>query len=122
MTEADFADATLVAASKSDSNVNTFAPDPATSAEKADDLLQHVDTLKETFAEVFAEPTGLPPDRGVEHVVPLLLGSQPPFQRMYSLALSAKCKFADHLQRLVARAQNLTIAACKQQRQYAQEL
>lgn len=50
MTEADIADATLAAASKTDSNVNTFASDPATSTEQAD-LLQHVDTLKETFAK-----------------------------------------------------------------------
>ena len=51
-------------------------------------MLKHVDTLKEDFADCFAEPSGLPPDRGVEHVIPLLPHSQPPFQRMYRLAPS----------------------------------
>ena len=37
---------------------------------------------------MFATPSGLPPDRGVEHVIPLLPDSQPPFQRMYRLAPS----------------------------------
>ena len=44
VTEADIADATLAAASKTDSNVDTFASDSATGTEQAD-LLQHVDTL-----------------------------------------------------------------------------
>ena len=51
VTEADIANATLAAASKTDSNVNTFASDSATSTEQAD-LLQHVATLKGTFADV----------------------------------------------------------------------
>ena len=37
---------------------------------------------------MFADPSGLPPDRGVDHVIPLLPDSQPPFQRMYRLAPS----------------------------------
>lgn len=89
LTEADIADATLAAASTAtNSNVNiAFASESTMNAEQAD-LLQHVDTLKHDFADVFAEPSGLPPDRGVEYVVPLLPDSQPPFQRMYRLAPS----------------------------------
>ena len=44
--------------------------------------------MKQDFAEVFAAPSGLLPDRGVEHVIPLLPDSQPPFQRMSRLANS----------------------------------
>ena len=88
VTEADIADATLAAASKTGPDVTTFpVAETAISTEQAD-LLKHVDTLKEDFADVFAEPSGLPPDRGVEHVIPLLPDSQPPFQRMYRLAPS----------------------------------
>lgn len=52
------------------------------------DLLQHVGTLKQQYPDVFAEPSGLPPDRGMEHVIPLLPDSQPPFQRMHRLVPS----------------------------------
>ena len=42
-----------------------------------------IDATKHEFADVFREPSGLPPDRGIEHVVPLQDDSQPPFNRMY---------------------------------------
>ena len=51
-------------------------------------LHKHIDTLQHDFADVFATPSGLPPDRGVEHVIPLLPNSQPPFQRMCRLSPS----------------------------------
>ena len=70
-------------AAASNSPVNAPDLDP----EQAD-LLQHVDALKQQYSDVFAEPSGLPPDRGVEHVIPLLPDSQPSFQRMYRLAPS----------------------------------
>ncbi|KAL0040176.1 hypothetical protein WJX79_009953 [Trebouxia sp. C0005] len=50
--------------------------------------MHRVDTLRQQYPDVFAEPSGLPPDGGVEHVIPLLPDSQPPFQRMYRLAPS----------------------------------
>ena len=37
---------------------------------------------------MFAEPSGLPPDQGVDHVIPRLPDSQPRFQQMYRLAPS----------------------------------
>jgi len=64
-------------------SVSPTAADP----EQAD-LLQHVDALQQHYAGVFAEPSGLPPDRGVAHVIPLLPDSRPPFQRMYRLSPS----------------------------------
>ena len=78
---------TLAAAGVTDSiavNQTSAAVDDAEHA----DLHKHIDTLQHDFADVFATPSGLPPDRGVEHVIPLLPDSQPPFQRMYRLAPS----------------------------------
>ena len=51
-------------------------------------LSQHLDSVKSEFADVFAEPSGLPPDRGIEHVIPLEPNAQPPFKRMYRLSPS----------------------------------
>ena len=50
----------------------------AADAEHAD-LHAHIGKLQQTYADVFAEPSGLPPDRGIEHVIPLLPDAQPPF-------------------------------------------
>lgn len=50
------------------------------------ELAEHLDASLQHYADVFAEPSGLPPDRGVEHVVPLVPGAQPEFKRMYRLA------------------------------------
>jgi len=95
VTQDDVAEATLAVASVTNSSTASTSPSPvaptaspaAAEPEQAD-LLQHVDALKQQYADVFAEPSGLPPDRGVEHVIPLLPDSQPPFQRMYRLAPS----------------------------------
>ncbi|XP_026383997.1 uncharacterized protein LOC113279516 [Papaver somniferum] len=42
-----------------------------------------VSTLLDTFADVFAEPTGLPPSRPLDHKIPLKTGSNPTYQRPY---------------------------------------
>ena len=79
--------ATLAAASASDSVDTSAAANSVDAAEQAD-LHKHIDSLQHDFADVFQAPSGLPPDRGVEHVIPLLPDSQPPFQRMYRLSPS----------------------------------
>ena len=92
VTKDDIDKATLAAADVTDSSSAPGSPSTVVPSMPADpeqaDLLQHVDGLKQQYADVFAEPSGLPPDRGVEHVIPLLPDSQPPFQRMYRLAPS----------------------------------
>ncbi|XP_026410318.1 uncharacterized protein LOC113305512 [Papaver somniferum] len=42
-----------------------------------------VSTLLGTFVDVFAEPTGLPPSRSLDHKIPLKHGSNPTSQRPY---------------------------------------
>ena len=89
VTQAEFANATPAAA---DVRQSVTSSSPATAQATADpeqaQLLQHIDALQQQYSDVFAEPSGRPPDRGVEHVMPLLPDSQPPFQRMYRLAPS----------------------------------
>ena len=41
-----------------------------------------------SLADVFAEPSGLPPDRNIKHVIPLEPDAQPPFMHMYRLSPS----------------------------------
>ncbi|XP_026416754.1 uncharacterized protein LOC113312214 [Papaver somniferum] len=42
-----------------------------------------VSTLLESFADIFAEPTGLPPSRSLDHKIPLKTGSNPTSERPY---------------------------------------
>jgi len=48
-------------------------------------LRQQLDGINSQFADVFAEPSELPPDRGTQHVIPL---EQPPCKRMYCMSPS----------------------------------
>ena len=74
------------------SNGTASAPSDNTSPCAAPDtaftLTQQLDGIKSQFADVFAEPSGLPPDRGAEHVIPLEPDAEPPFKRMYRLSPS----------------------------------
>jgi hypothetical protein len=46
-----------------------------------------LEKVLEEFKDVFEElPPGLPPDRGVPHVIPLEPGAVPPKKRMYRLS------------------------------------
>ena len=42
--------------------------------------------LRHKYADIFEPPAGLPPDRGIEHIIPLVPDAQPAPQRMYRLA------------------------------------
>ncbi len=64
------------------------APASAATTDTAFTLTQQLDGIKSQFADVFAEPSGLPPDRGIEHVIPLEPDAQPPFKCMYRLSPS----------------------------------
>ena len=52
---------------------------------------------------MLAASSGLPPDRGIEHVIPLVPDTQPPFKRMYCLSPSelveVKCQVTELLQK-----------------------
>lgn len=50
------------------------------------EFADHIDASLHRYVNVFAEPSGLPPDRGVEHVVPLTPDAQPKIKCMYRLA------------------------------------
>lgn len=52
-------------------------------SDSASALSGQLDDLIAQVADVFAEPSGLPSDRGIEHVVPVECGAEPPFKRMY---------------------------------------
>ena len=83
-------------ATGSASGTANVKPDPSTSCTSslpsqqpaaegvAFTLSQQLDSVKTDFAE----PSGLPPDRGEEHVIPLEPDAQPPFKRMYRLSPS----------------------------------
>ena len=58
-------------------------------------LSQQLDSVKTDFADGFAESSGLPPDRGIEHVIPLEPNAQPRFKRMYRLSPSNLLKSSD---------------------------
>ena len=89
VTQAEIANATLAAANVRESVASSPpATAPATADPEQAHLLQRIYALQQQYSDVFAEPSGLPPDQGVERVIPLLPDSQPPFQRMYRLAPS----------------------------------
>ena len=88
--DAPSSSAPAASSSAAASNLSPATADaaPAPVAAEQAEVLQHVDALRQQSSDVFAEPSGLPPDRGVEHVVLLLPDSQPPFQRAYRLTPS----------------------------------
>ena len=65
---------------------------PASAAAAALDtvfvLTQQLDDIKSQFADVFTEPSGLPPDRGIEHVIPFEPDARPACKHLYRLSPS----------------------------------
>ena len=50
------------------------------------EVLDSIASLRHRYADILEPPSGLPPDRGIEHVIPLLPDSHPVPLRMYRLA------------------------------------
>ena len=67
---------------------DSTSPASAAALDTAFSLTQQLDGIKSLFADVFAESCELPPDRGVEHVIPLEPDAKPPFKHMYRLSSS----------------------------------
>ena len=67
------------------------------------ELSSAVASLWHRYADIFEPPAGLPPDRGIEHVIPLLPDSHPVPQRMCGLApaelTEVKAQVTDLLER-----------------------
>jgi hypothetical protein len=59
--------------------------------------------LLDEFADVFREPSGLPPDRGDGHVVMLKEGAQPPYQRPYRLSLQQEEEARKQVKEMLAK-------------------
>ena len=68
------------------SGTRRCAKSVAGSSEPAE-LQERTADLKHDYADVFAETSLLPPDRSVEHVVPMLLNEQTSSQRMYRMTI-----------------------------------
>ena len=64
----------------------TAQPDSASATAPPSVLAQQIDAVKTEVADVFAGPSSLPPDCGIEHVIPPEPDAQPPFERMYRLS------------------------------------
>ncbi len=50
------------------------------------ELKAYIDTTREKYADVFSEPSGLPPDRGIPHAINLVKNAIPPCSRLYRLS------------------------------------
>jgi hypothetical protein len=51
---------------------------------------QEFQDILQAFADVFAEPTGLPPHRSADHSIPLVPSSKPPNIRPYRMSPNEK--------------------------------
>ena len=74
----------LVSAFTAASLLDRGSPEHASEA----DLQPSIKALMTEFRDVFAEPYGMPPDRGTSHVhpIPPAPNSESPFGRMYRLS------------------------------------
>ena len=58
---------------------------------------------REQYADILEPPKGLPPDRGIEHVIPTLPDAQPPFMHMYRLSPAELAEVKSQVQDLLER-------------------
>jgi len=71
------------------------------------ELEAYIDTICEKYADVFSEPSSLPPDRGIQHASNLvenatqLIPMIPPFQRMYRLSPEEQQEVVRHVSDLL---------------------
>lgn len=80
----------------------TYAAD-VTNTDAENSLADGIASLREQYADVFEPPKGLPPDRGIEHVIPTLPDAQPPFMRMYRLSPAELAEVKSQVQDLLER-------------------
>ena len=62
-----------------------------------------VDQILDEFADVFADPPGLPPMRKVAHVAPLIPGSRPPYRRNYRMTEAERAELKKQITELLAK-------------------
>jgi hypothetical protein len=72
-------------------------------AAKGGDTTALVDVILEEFADVFADPPGMPPMRNVAHVAPLLPGARPPYARNYRMSEAEKTEQRTQIEELLAK-------------------
>lgn len=65
------------------------------------ELKAYIDPIHEKYADVFKEPSGLPPDRDIPHAVNLVENAVPPFQCMYRLSPEEHWEVIRHITDLV---------------------
>ena len=67
------------------------------------ELAEQMSALKVAYTDVYDEPSGLPPDKGMEHVIPLLPDATPEFKHMYRLSPDEHAEGNKHITDLLNR-------------------
>ena len=74
-----------------------------TNTDTENSLADGITSLRHQYADIFESPKGLPPERGIEHVIPTLPDAQPPFMRMYRLSPAELAEVKSQVQDLLER-------------------
>ena len=69
--------------------------------ENAQTVLPKIQELLDEYKDVFAIPTGLPPERACDHSIPLIPGARPFSHRTYRLAPELKDEVEKQIQELL---------------------
>ena len=86
-----------------DASSDVTCAENVTNTDTENSLADGIASLRLQFADIFEPPKGLPPDRGIEHVIPTLAGAQPPFMRMYRLSPAELAEVKAQVQDLLER-------------------